>query len=102
MERPKINDFFTDIDKADSQYRQSPELFNYTQSLDNYIDYLEQSKQGETREDQIEKIIDTLENVLDKHTSPTGGGYEADCTSCNDVVKDMREYLKLNPPTKVS
>lgn len=45
MNRPNVKDFFADIEQAHNAYLSQPELFRYTQALDNYIDYLEASQE---------------------------------------------------------
>ena len=44
MERPIITNFFEGkgLNKVHESYLKSPELYAYAQSLDNYIDYLEE------------------------------------------------------------
>jgi hypothetical protein len=45
MNRPKIKNFFdkkTDIKTVHSEYTKSPHLYNYSNALDTYIDYLEE------------------------------------------------------------
>ena len=49
-----------------------------------------------TKEEQ-EKLWDEVEDIFDKHTSPTGGGYEADYTYKGGFISELKEKYLIAP-----
>ena len=44
-----------------------------------------------------EKLWDEVEDIFDKHTSPTGGGYEADYTHKGGFISELKEKYLIAP-----
>lgn len=52
---------------------------------------------GENKENDIwEKIDSEIDDLFEKHTEATGGGYEADYTDKQAFINDLIEYIKKN------
>jgi len=78
-------------------------LFTYKQVRAAMTEYAASlNRQGWTRGEQ-EKFWDEVEDIFDKHTSPTGGGYEADYTHKGGFIRELKSKYQLMPlPNKPS
>jgi hypothetical protein len=66
----------------------SKDAINICEMMDRYAASLHQC--GGWKEEQ-EKLWDEVEDIFDKHTSPTGGGYEADYTHKGGFISELKE-----------
>ena len=66
MERPKIEDFFPKdytMERLNDFFLQNKGIYNYIQSLDNYIDELESKTSGMTIQEAIDDLLDERLNL---------------------------------------
>lgn len=63
-------------------------------SLDELLEEYKNQSVPAIKEGEMEKLRDKAEEVFDKHTAPTGGGYEADYTDMNGFMSELFEFLK--------
>lgn len=47
-------------------------------------------------EDEQDKLWDEVEDIFDKHTAPTGGGYEADCTDRSAFLSELKSKYRIH------
>ena len=96
MKRPKIKDFFhekTDLETVHSEYNKNPYLYSYSNSLDRYIDYLEEqlaTNEGKIFTPSMEEILNEAQRRKLKH-SVQYADYSLDTWT---VASDLLEHRK--------
>ena len=48
-----------------------------------------------TTQESEDELYDEVERIFDKHTRPTGGGYEADYTDRSGFINDLLQHFSL-------
>lgn len=91
MERPKIENFFPDgLCQAHSQYSVAPDLFRYSQSLDNYIDHIK-----EVEKTKFKKAFDLLEDLHSEQNGPPLYDGKSEI-AWQKVMYAVENFLELN------
>ena len=84
---PNIKDYFgvnTTLEKVHLFYTDNPELFNYAQALDRYIDELEESPVP----DKVEDVVEVLQKQIDRLEVH-------DEMLLNTICEDLKKAVKI-------
>lgn len=54
------------------------------------------SKEEPKGEDEQDALWDEVEDIFDKHTAPTGGGYEADYTDRSAFLSELKSKYRIH------
>lgn len=87
MNRPKIKEYFGEnatLQQVADTYNSQPELFNYAQALDRYIDELEESPVP----DKVEDVVEVLQKQIDRLEVH-------DEMLLNTICEDLKKAVKI-------
>ena len=85
--RPKIKEYFGEnatLQQVLDTYESQPELFNYAQALDRYIDELEESPVP----DKVEDVVEVLQKQIDRLEVH-------DEMLLNTICEDLKKAVKI-------